>query len=73
MNTMVLPLQPFIRLLKKAGAKRVSRQAAKELARVIEEKLLEISKEAIVLTKHAGRKTITGEDIRLAKKKLGIE
>jgi histone H3/H4 len=69
---MVLPVQPFIRLLKKFGAKRVSRKAAEELAKIVEEKLLEISKEAVVLTKHAGRKTILAEDIRLAKKKFGL-
>jgi histone H3/H4 len=69
---MSLPIQPFIRLLKKFGAKRVSRKAAEELAKIVEEKLLEISKEAVVLTKHAGRKTILAEDIRLAKKKFGL-
>lgn len=69
---MTLPLQPFARLLKKAGAKRVSREAMEELARVIEGRLLEIAKEAVVLTKHAGRKTVTAEDIRLAKKKYGL-
>ena len=65
-----LPAAPFERILKKAGAKRVSKEAMEEFARVMEEKLLEITEEAVVLAKHAGRKTITQEDVRMARKKF---
>jgi histone H3/H4 len=65
-----LPLAPLERLLKKAGAKRVSKGALEELADVLEEKLTKIAKEAAILAKHAGRKTITEEDVKIAKRKL---
>jgi DNA-binding protein len=37
-----------------------------ELARVLEDYGLEVSREAITLAKHAGRTTVKEEDIRLA-------
>jgi histone H3/H4 len=45
----------------------VSRDASKELGLVLEEQALEIAAKAVKLAKHAGRKTVTEEDIRLAK------
>jgi histone H3/H4 len=67
---MVFSSAPFERILKKAGAKRVSSEAAKEFAKVMEEKVYEVAKEAALLAKHAGRKTILGEDVIAAKKKF---
>jgi DNA-binding protein len=66
----ILPKLPFERLMKKAGAKRVSEDAMDEMAKVLEERLIEISKEASLLAKHAGRKTILDEDVRIARKKF---
>jgi histone H3/H4 len=65
-----LPLAPFERILKKAGAKRVSHSALQEFALVMEDKMYKIAKEAALLAKHAGRKTITDEDVRIAKRKV---
>jgi len=62
----------FERILKKAGARRVSDAAAEEFSKVVEEKLLQVATEAVALAKHAGRKTVIDTDIRLARKKLGI-
>ena len=67
---MGLPLIPFERLLKKAGAKRVSHEALEEFSKVMEDKMYEVAKEAAALAKHAGRKTIVEEDIRLARRKI---
>jgi len=67
---MSLPLLPFERILKKAGAKRVSHGAMEEFAKVMEEELKKIAAEAVVLAKHAGRKTLIDEDIRAARKKI---
>ncbi|HLC39444.1 MAG TPA: histone family protein [archaeon] len=67
---MSLPLVPFERILKKAGAKRVSHEALEEFSKVIEDKLFIVAKEASALAKHAGRKTIISEDIRLARRKI---
>lgn len=66
----VLPRLPFERILKKAGAKRVSEDALEEFANVMEEKLFTIAKEAAILAKHAGRKTIIAEDVRIAKRRI---
>lgn len=65
----ILPELPFERILKKVGAKRVSQDALAEFAIIMEEKLTTIAKEAVALAKHAGRKTIIGEDVRLSKNK----
>jgi histone H3/H4 len=65
-----LPHLPFERILKNAGAKRVSQDALEEFASVMEEKLYKIAKEAAILAKHAGRKTIISEDVRIAKRRI---
>ncbi len=65
----ILPKLPFERTLKKVGAKRVSQEALEELATVMEDRLLAVAKDAVELAKHAGRKTIIAEDIRLSRKK----
>jgi len=65
-----LPRLPFERILKKAGAKRVSQDAMEEMAMAMEERMYKIVKEAAILAKHAGRKTITDEDVRMASRKV---
>ena len=65
-----LPAAPFERILKKVGAKRVSQEAMEEFAKVMEEKMIKVAEEATLLAKHAGRKTITDEDIRMARRKI---
>lgn len=64
-----LPKMPFERILKKAGARRVSQDALEEFSAAMEEKMIKIATDAIALAKHAGRKTITDEDVRIAKRK----
>lgn len=64
-----LPKMPFERILKKAGAKRVSQDSLEEFASVMGDRLTKIAAEALALAKHAGRKTITAEDVRIAKRK----
>jgi len=65
-----LPRAPFERILKRAGAKRVSKSALEEFANVMEEKMFKVANEAAILAKHAGRKTILGEDVRIARRKV---
>lgn len=63
-----LPIAPVKRLLKNAGATRISDEAAIKLAEVLEEIGEDVSRSATKLAKHAGRKTVKAEDIELAAK-----
>lgn len=65
-----LPIAALDRLIRKSGAERVSEDAAEELGKILEDVALDISKQAIELAKHAKRKTVTGEDIKLATKTM---
>ena len=68
MKSSELGLSSMYRILKKAGAERVSNESAEELRRVIEEIALEIAKNSVEMSKHAGRKTVKAEDVKLASK-----
>ena len=63
-----LPVAPVGRLLKNAGAERISDDAKVELTNVLEEIGLEISEDAIKAAKHAGRKTVKASDINIIAK-----
>ena len=65
-----LQLAPMQRLIKKAGASRVSESAAIELREVLEEVGLKITKEAWDFAQHANRKTVKDVDIRIAAQKV---
>ena len=69
-NTPILPIAPVERIVRKAGADRVSEDAGIELAKVLEEYGLEVAREAITLAKHAKRTTVKEEDIILANERL---
>ena len=65
-----LPLAPLERLLRDAGAKRVSKRAVKEFAAVVGDYAFDLSSEAATLAKHAGRKTIIDSDVRMARRRM---
>ncbi len=54
------------RMLKEAGAERVSLQAAEELAEIINKYAYGIAKKAVNLAAHSKRKTVKKADIDLA-------
>ncbi len=54
------------RIIKKAGARRISTDAAEILTELMEEYGTFLSKEAKKMSDHAGRKTLRGSDIRMA-------
>ena len=65
-----LSIAAMEKILKKAGSERVSKTAALELSVVLEELGIQIGRDAAELAKHTGRKTVFGEDIKLARKKM---
>lgn len=62
----IVPKAPCIRMLMKTGAKRVSAKAAEEFSNILMDKAMAIAEQANKIAHHSGRKTIHGEDIRLA-------
>ena len=63
-----LSLAGMEKLLKKAGALRVSDKSKEVFREVLEDIGEEISKKAIRFAEHSKRKTIKAEDIKLAHK-----
>ncbi len=68
-----LPLAPFERIAKNAGANRIASDAVEELRDMTEEKAEELAKDAVTFCKHARRKTIKVDDIEMIKRTLEKE
>jgi len=64
-----LPLAALDRIIRRNSGLRVSESASKELRTILEAEGEKISRQAGEYAKHAGRKTIIDEDIKLAVKK----
>ncbi len=64
----LLPLAAMEKILKLAGAERVSDRAKVALKNVIEDSAEGIASQAVKLALHAGRKTVKAGDIKLAAK-----
>ena len=68
MSKRILPLAAMEKILKQAGANRVSDKAKIALKDVVEEMTEKIAINAVRLASHAGRKTVKDGDIKLATK-----
>ncbi|MFH1510105.1 MAG: histone [Candidatus Woesearchaeota archaeon] len=66
----LLPLAAMEKLLKAAGAERVSEKAKAALRAVVEEMADEMAVSAVKFAWHAGRKTVKAGDIKLAARGL---
>ena len=62
----MIPKAPCGRIIMNAGAKRVSADAVEEFADIIQSMALDIGERAIRIAKHSGRKTVHGDDIKIA-------
>ncbi len=58
-----LPIAPITKIVRNAGAQRVSGDASEALVRLLEKEGERIAKKAVSLAKHAKRKTVKKEDI----------
>jgi len=65
-----LSIAAMHRIIRKAGAERVSKSASKELAKVLEEIGLKISRDALEFALHAGRVTVQERDVKIAARKF---
>lgn len=63
---MSLPKAPIERIIRKAGANRVSEDAIEELKAAVEEAGEDIALEAIRMADHADRNTVKKEDVEMA-------
>ncbi len=63
---MSLPNAPIERIIRKAGAERVSEGAVEELKHALEDLGDEVAAEAIRMANHANRNTVKEEDVELA-------
>ena len=68
MGRSILPLAAMEKLLKKAGAPRVSESAKTALKDILEDIAEEIGEKSVRLAKHSGRKTVKSADVKLAAK-----
>jgi len=58
-----LPIAPVGRIIKNAGAPRISKDAKVALAKILEDQGLKIATDAIRLAKYSGRKTVMKRDV----------
>jgi histone H3/H4 len=65
-----LAIAAMHRIIRKAGAERVSVSACLELAKILDEIGVKIGKDALEFTLHTGRKTVKGKDVKVAAKKV---
>ena len=66
----IIPKAPVGRMILKAGAARVSQDAIDACTDILEQYADDVGKLAVTNAKHAGRKTVTDADVKLAAESL---
>jgi histone H3/H4 len=66
MSERIVPLAAMEKIIKNAGAERVSDPSKVALKEVVELFAEKIASQAVKLSHHAGRKTVKADDIKLA-------
>ncbi len=64
----MLPLLPFERIAKKAGVKRLSKEALEELRDIMDEYASQTAEKAVRISRHANRRTVMAGDIKFVTK-----
>ena len=62
-NVSEIPVAPLVRILKDAGAERISDDAKKAFADAVEAGAAQLAKAVVKAADHAGRKTVTVDDV----------
>ncbi|RAP52332.1 MAG: histone [Methanosphaera sp. SHI613] len=63
-----IPKAPITRIVKNAGAERISKDAEEKFVEAVEAYTTKLAEAAIDLAKHADRKTVQPDDVELALK-----
>lgn len=58
-----IPKAPVTRIVKNAGAERISKDAEEKIVVAVEDYAAKLAKAVIEVAKHAGRKTIQPDDV----------
>ena len=66
-RTSILPKAAVATIFLDTGAARVSKEAVDVLVEELERRGAELSSRAWRIAQHAGRKTVTGDDVKVAK------
>lgn len=69
-NMAILASNTMERLMKHLGADRVSEKAKEEMVECLEKTAKQITEKSVTLSKHAKRKTVMKEDVKLAYEEL---
>ena len=69
-TNMTLPLARVDKLIRKGNAHRVSEAAIRELAAHLGETAVDVARETITLANYAGKKSVKGKYIELAKSRI---
>ena len=69
---MPVPRAAIERVARKAGVERISQDAIRDLQKTLDEIGLELAREAAQAARHAGRKTITADDVFLVSGKKRV-